>query len=206
MRIIQVVLSLLAIVGFTTALPGHHDQGQAENIEARALPSSFTWSSSDALVSAKNDGRGIAGIKDPSIIYYDNKYHVFASMAQSSGHNLVCFNFTDFSEADNATFYYLNQSPIGTGYRAAPEVFYFAPKISGISFTKTATLHIPRIPTLTTPADGLLPQTSTAACQRPLVTILAAGIGSTCGSFTTRPTATCSHPTTTATFTARRHR
>ncbi len=93
-----------------------------------SLPSSFRWSSSGPLVGPKNDGRGIAGIKDPSVVFYNGKYHVFASTAKSSGYSLVYFSFTDWSQANNATFFYLDQSPIGAGYRAAPEVFYFAPQ------------------------------------------------------------------------------
>ncbi|GIJ83038.1 hypothetical protein Asppvi_001555 [Aspergillus pseudoviridinutans] len=93
-----------------------------------SLPTSFKWSSTGALVGPKNDGRNIAGIKDPSIIEVDGTYHVFASTAQASGYNLVYFNFTDFSQAGNAPFFYLDQSGIGTGYRAAPQVFYFQPQ------------------------------------------------------------------------------
>lgn len=91
------------------------------------LPSKFSWSSSDALVWPKDDGRNIAGIKDPSVIFYNNAYHVFASTAQDAGYSLVYFTFTDFAQANSSTFHYLDQTPIGTGYRAAPEVFYFAP-------------------------------------------------------------------------------
>ncbi|KAI9694251.1 MAG: hypothetical protein M1820_009109 [Bogoriella megaspora] len=93
-----------------------------------AIQSSFTWSSSGALVFPKNDSRTIAGVKDPSIVEIDGTYHVFASTAQASGYSLVYFNFTDFSQANNATFNYLDETPIGSGYRAAPEVFYFAPQ------------------------------------------------------------------------------
>lgn len=93
--------------------------------QTASLPSSFEWSSSDVLIAPKSDGRNIAGIKDPSIVYYNGKYHVFASTAQESGYNLVYLSFTDFDEANSATFYYLDQTPIGTGYRAAPQVFYF---------------------------------------------------------------------------------
>lgn len=93
-----------------------------------SLPSSLRWNSSGQLVGPKNDGRGIAGIKDPSVVYHNGRYHVFASTAQSAGYNLVYFSFTDWSQANNATFYYLDQTPIGAGYRAAPQVFYFAPQ------------------------------------------------------------------------------
>ncbi|PPR01676.1 hypothetical protein CVT24_001505 [Panaeolus cyanescens] len=92
------------------------------------LPSSLKWSSTEALIGPKNDGRNIDGIKDPSIVYYNGVYHVFASTAQSAGYNLVYLNFTDFNDAGKADFFYLDQSGIGTGYRAAPQVFYFAPQ------------------------------------------------------------------------------
>ncbi|KAH9132095.1 hypothetical protein LEN26_007518 [Aphanomyces euteiches] len=80
------------------------------------------------LVSAKNDGRNIKGIKDPTIVQVGDTYHVFASTAQASGYNLVYFSFTDFAQANQATFYYLDKTPVGAGYRAAPEVFFFAPQ------------------------------------------------------------------------------
>lgn len=90
-----------------------------------ALPSTFKWSSSGPLISPKNDSRKLAGIKDPSIIYYDGKYHIFASTAQASGYNLV---YLSFEKADSLTFYYLDQTLIGKKYRAAPQVFYFEPQ------------------------------------------------------------------------------
>lgn len=94
---------------------------------AAGLPSSFKWSSSGPLVEPKKDGRHIAAIKDPSIVKVDGTYHVFASTATKSGYNLVYFNFKDFSQANQATFHYLDQTPIGSGYRAAPQVFFFKP-------------------------------------------------------------------------------
>ncbi|MEE6310833.1 non-reducing end alpha-L-arabinofuranosidase family hydrolase [Plantactinospora veratri] len=92
------------------------------------LPTSFRWNSTGVLVGPKNDDREIAGIKDPSVVYHNGRYHVFASTAKSAGYNLVYFNFTDWSQAGNAPFHYLDQAPLGTGYRAAPQVFYFAPQ------------------------------------------------------------------------------
>jgi hypothetical protein len=93
------------------------------------LPSSFRWSSSGALIGPKSDAtHTIAGIKDPSVVYSGGKWHVFASTANAAGYNLVYLSFTDWSQAGSATHYYLDRSGIGTGYRAAPEVFYFAPQ------------------------------------------------------------------------------
>ncbi|MFG2027731.1 non-reducing end alpha-L-arabinofuranosidase family hydrolase [Streptomyces sp. NPDC048825] len=94
-----------------------------------SLPSTFQWTSSGALIAPKSDAsHNIAGIKDPSVVHYNGKYHVFASVADASGYSMVYLSFTDWSQAGSATHHYLDQSPIGKGYRAAPQVFYFAPQ------------------------------------------------------------------------------
>jgi hypothetical protein len=93
-----------------------------------SLPSNFKWSSTGILVTPKDDDRKLAGVKDPSIIHHKGTYHVFASSAKAEGYNLLYFNFTDVAKANQSPFYYLDQSGIGTGYRAAPQVFYFAPQ------------------------------------------------------------------------------
>ncbi|MFF4503366.1 non-reducing end alpha-L-arabinofuranosidase family hydrolase [Streptomyces sp. NPDC001401] len=96
---------------------------------AGALPSRFSWSSSGPLIAPKPDAtHNIAGIKDPTVVYYNGKYHVFASVASSSGYSLVYLNFSDWSQAGSATHHYLDRTAIGTGYRAAPQVFYYAPQ------------------------------------------------------------------------------
>jgi hypothetical protein len=96
--------------------------------QAAKLPNSFEWTSTGPLIGPKDDDRKLAGIKDPSIVEINGTYHVFASTSQESGYNLVYLNFTDFDQAGSATFHYLDQTPIGVGYRAAPEVFYFEPQ------------------------------------------------------------------------------
>ena len=96
---------------------------------AADLPSRYSWSSSGTLISPKPDStHNIAGIKDPTVVQYNGKYHVFASVASRSGYNLVYLNFSDWSQAGSATHHYLDRSAIGSGYRAAPEVFYYAPQ------------------------------------------------------------------------------
>ncbi|KAG7289375.1 hypothetical protein NEMBOFW57_005743 [Staphylotrichum longicolle] len=110
-----------------TASPPFRGSALAARQKA-SLPHSFQWSSSAPLVFPKEDGRDVAALKDPSIIEVGGTYHVFASTARADGYHLVYFNFTDFSKANAAPFFYLDQSPIGEGYRAAPQVFYFAPQ------------------------------------------------------------------------------
>ncbi|GHA14882.1 hypothetical protein GCM10010345_19340 [Streptomyces canarius] len=73
---------------------------------AAALPSSFGWSSSGQPIAPKPDATpNIAGIKDPSVVYCNGKYRLSASVASSSGHNLVhqmgnasCFTNPDISD------------------------------------------------------------------------------------------------------------
>jgi endo-1,4-beta-xylanase len=105
-------------------------EDSAAPVQAEALPSSFTWSSSGVLMGPKPDAAhpNIAGLKDPSVVFHNGKWHVFASIASSAGYNMVYLNFTDWSQAASATHHYLDQSAIGPGYRAAPEVFYFEPQ------------------------------------------------------------------------------
>lgn len=53
-----------------------------------ALPSSFSWTSTEQLIYPKSDGTNLAALKDPSIVYYNGAYHVFASTASAAGYNV----------------------------------------------------------------------------------------------------------------------
>src|SRR5712691_5738468 len=98
---------------------------------ASRLPSSFRWHSSGALISPRSDSsHDIVSIKDPSVVFFHHRWNVFASVANSAGsYSMVYTSFTDWSRAGNAPQFYLDTNPsIGTGYRAAPQVFFFAPQ------------------------------------------------------------------------------
>ncbi|GAB2608886.1 hypothetical protein GCM10027168_47320 [Streptomyces capparidis] len=94
------------------------------------LPGSFQWSSSGILISPKSDAtHNIRALKDPSVVHHNGRYHVFATTTNQSGaYSMVYLNFTDWSQANSATQHYLDQTAIGGGYKAAPQVFYFAPQ------------------------------------------------------------------------------
>jgi hypothetical protein len=95
-----------------------------------ALPSTFRWSSSGVLAGPKPDAQhpDVAAIKDFSVVRYNNQWLTFATTASPSGWGLVQFNFDDWSQAASAPHTYLDTSPTGPGYRAAPQVFYSAPQ------------------------------------------------------------------------------
>lgn len=129
MRSISSILAALC-AATASAIPAPEPPvaGSLLSRQKATLPSSFKWTSTGPIISPKRDSRNLAAIKDPSIVEINGTYHVFASTAQASGYNLVYFRFDDFTRANDATFHYLDQTRIGTGYRAAPQVFYFAPQ------------------------------------------------------------------------------
>jgi hypothetical protein len=93
-----------------------------------SLPKNFNWSASGILVNPKADAdHQILSVKDPTVVFYENKWHIFATTCNQDGHwNMIYFNFSDWSQADNAKQYYLEDYNLA-GYHCAPQVFYFKP-------------------------------------------------------------------------------
>lgn len=91
---------------------------------------SLAWTASDILISPISDAaHDLGAIKDPSVVFYDDRWHVFASSVSKAGaYSTVYTSFGDFSEAATAPLYYMDQTPGFGGYTAAPEVFYFSPQ------------------------------------------------------------------------------
>ncbi len=94
------------------------------------LPSSFSWSSTGPLITPKPPaGHDFVSIKDPTIVFYDGKYHLFATAFDaalaSRGWKSVYLSFTDLSGADAAPQSYMGDW--ATGNTVAPQVFYFRP-------------------------------------------------------------------------------
>ncbi|WP_205614449.1 non-reducing end alpha-L-arabinofuranosidase family hydrolase [Streptomyces dangxiongensis] len=101
------------------------------NASTPSLPSTFKWSSSGVLAGPKPDAKhNTVAIKDFSVVRYDNEWLVYASaVGPNFGYGLETFKFGDWSQAASAPQTYLDEvSPMGPGYRAAPQVFYFAPQ------------------------------------------------------------------------------
>jgi endo-1,4-beta-xylanase len=89
----------------------------------------FHWRSSAQIIAPKaDDGNNYSALKDPSIIYADGEYHVFMTSVGAEGWHMAYTHFIDWSQASNAPIVDLKSSGIGPGYRAAPQVFYFAPQ------------------------------------------------------------------------------
>jgi endo-1,4-beta-xylanase len=94
------------------------------------VPSSFAWASTGAILGPVSDANhGLVAIKDPSIVRYNGDWHVFVSTVDDGGsYSLAYLRFPDWDHVSSASFYYLDQNVVLTGYHAAPQVFYFRPK------------------------------------------------------------------------------
>jgi hypothetical protein len=87
------------------------------------------WTSSGVLVEpVSDDEHKIVSVKDPSVVYHDGKWHIYATTANDRGNwSIVYLSFRDWSEAKDAKPFYIDQNPGLRGYHCAPQVFYFRP-------------------------------------------------------------------------------
>lgn len=104
--------------------------GSAATSCASGLPTSFTWESSGPVISAvSDDAHPIVSVKDPTVVFWNGKWHIYATTASKSGTwNMVYLSFSDFRDAAKATPYYLDENPNLKGYHCAPQLFYFTPQ------------------------------------------------------------------------------
>jgi Glycosyl hydrolase family 62/Cellulose binding domain len=96
------------------------------------LPSSFQWSSSGPLAGPMqvDPSRTFVSVKDFSVVRHNNRWLIYGTTASSAGGwSLVHYSFADWPQAASAPQTQLDiASDIGPGYRAAPQLFFFAPQ------------------------------------------------------------------------------
>jgi endo-1,4-beta-xylanase len=125
------------------------------------LPSSFRWSSSGILISPKSDSRHtIIAAKDPSVVFSNSKWYVVLSTVDSNGnYGMAQTSFSDWSQAGSAPWTYLDDTPIGGGYKTAPMVFYFAPqKLWYVTYQEGSNIGYSTNPDISNPAGWSAPR------------------------------------------------
>lgn len=115
------LVTLIAfVVGLTLCLRGQDTSRWDQGI--------FTWKATAPLIDVEAQRSAEdphVALKDPSIVFHDGRWHVFATLRMKSG--TVCmqyFNFAEWAEANTAprtTISFTDQ------YHCAPQVFYFTP-------------------------------------------------------------------------------
>jgi endo-1,4-beta-xylanase len=91
---------------------------------------SYGWNATASLMDPVSDGsHQLVGIKAPSMVFYNSRYHVFATVLNTSANpTLEHIQFVDWPNAGSATVEYLdNTAAFGTG-RSQPQVFYHQAK------------------------------------------------------------------------------
>src|SRR3954470_903047 len=144
------------VMGLAAAL-GDGPATQPGGVKPPALTGPFQWVTSAPVLRAKGDAQHpIIAIKDPSVVRYQGRWHVFASSVTKAGaYSMVYLSFADWKDATSATPYYMDSNPNLAGYHCAPQVFYFAPQ--KLWYLITVSQH----PTYSTTSDITKPQTWT---------------------------------------------
>lgn len=94
--------------------------------EPAELPASFAWKTTGPLITARPvDGDEKYSIKDPSIVFEEGRWHLFATVrGKSRSHATIYVSFKDWADAEKAEWRVLTNH---AGYFCAPQVFYFRP-------------------------------------------------------------------------------
>jgi hypothetical protein len=106
------------------------DAGDSGNTTPCDLPASFQWTASDPVIVPRSDAsHDLVAVKDPTVVRFNHRWHVYASSVSSSGvYAMVYTSFADWSTVSSASWYYMDQTPGFNTYVAAPQLFYFRPK------------------------------------------------------------------------------
>jgi hypothetical protein len=129
---VTVLICGSVLIASATAAPQAQPAAPATvSADAPELPFDMPlqWKSTGVLISPVSDEtHNLVSVKDPTVVRYDNKWHVYATTANTQGNwSMVYLSFTDWAQAANAKPYYIDKNPNLRGYHCAPQVFYFRP-------------------------------------------------------------------------------
>ena len=116
------IVSIFWIICISIGLIHFETKGQ----ENTGLPTSFKWKINPPLVSpAKRTNDPCYSVKDPSIVFYNGRWHLFCTIrSQKRTHQIEYLSFDKWENANNAPRHILK---LTDGYFCAPQVFYFTP-------------------------------------------------------------------------------
>lgn len=110
--------------------PNAQWQIAAADVSSASNTSSVAWNSTGPIIApVSDDNHDLVAIKDPTIVRFNDRWHVYASSVSSGGaYNIVYVSFADWKDASKAPFYYMDQTPGWKMYVAAPQIFFFTPQ------------------------------------------------------------------------------
>ena len=124
---------MVALGGCSSKSAQTPDAASADSSDSAAgcgVPTTFAWSTGAPVLSPVSDAKhNLVAVKDPSVVFFNNKFHVFVSTVDINGaYSMAYVTFPDWDHTADATFYYLDQTPTLVGYHTSPEIFFFAPQ------------------------------------------------------------------------------
>jgi hypothetical protein len=100
-------------------------QSQSVNPSSKIDPPFFWQLSSPMLSPVERPEDPCVSVKDPTIIYYDNRWHIFYTIRSAvRTHQIEYVSFDKWENANSSPRYILR---CNDGYFCAPQVFYFQP-------------------------------------------------------------------------------
>lgn len=152
LRPVALMLATLSSAAFAA------DPRPATSPGATVLRPPFNWVSTEPLLRINADkSRRMASIKDPSIVRYNGRWHVYATYATLDGAwGTLYTSFVEWKDAAAAPQCLMDNNPRFRGYHCAPHVFYFEPQ--KLWYLVTVSQH----PTWSTNPDIAKPEDWTA--------------------------------------------
>lgn len=98
---------------------------ETESDTVCTLPAQFQWSASDALIYPTEN---LLSLKEPSIIYYNSAWHMYATTKDETDWSINYLSFSDWNEAGDAAQFPVSNNENLTGYKTSPQFFFFSPK------------------------------------------------------------------------------
>jgi endo-1,4-beta-xylanase len=100
------------------------------SVSIPGMPASLAWTTTGPIIAPISDPKhDLVAIKDPTIVRYKDRWHVYASSVGRGGiYGMVYLSFADWADASKASIYYMDKTPGFDTYVAAPQLFYFTPK------------------------------------------------------------------------------
>jgi hypothetical protein len=96
------------------------------NSNARCgVPTYFRWTASLPLISPPD---GATAIKDPTVVSHNGRWHIYATIRSGGNWSMTYLNTSNWDQADEEPKTPVSENPNLTNYKAAPQLFYFAPQ------------------------------------------------------------------------------
>ncbi len=99
-------------------------------VKGPAEKARLSWTAGEPVIfPLAEKGRNVVSAKDPSVVYYNGKWHVFYTTCDDKGvWSMQFISFRDWKDAKTAKAFPKDENPDLSGYHCAPMVFYFTPQ------------------------------------------------------------------------------